>query len=608
MGSRLASEPEGARGPAGPVPALVLAIGLVVTGAGWWGARDGVRERREQRLDTVARGARTAVQRQVTSYAEALFGLRSLFAVDPEVSRRDFHDAVTGSDIFRRFPGALGLTFDRALRPADKATFEAGVRADSSLNGTGYPDFAVHPASAASDLFVVDYVEPLEGNEEAFGFDAGVDPVRRVAAEEARDSGDLAATAPLDLIQGGRGFLLFLATYHTREPPVTPPARRRHFVGLVVAAFETETMLGEVLGADPRLDIGIYDVGLTVAAPRATLDPASLVFGERPHPAAGGGSDRGRGQALDLDVGTRRWRMLARPGVGMSTTWERSLPWVVLAAGIVLSGLLSGLIFSFGRSRRLAVALAYEMTVHLRGRERELREANERLAEADRVKSAFLGTISHELQTPLTSIRGFSRLLLDDASLHVRANDLAGRIARNADALSRLIAELLEFSRLERGEVSLVLGPVELTRLVPEIVDQLETVLDRHRLRLEMEPGVMVRADPHAVTRILTNMLVNAVKFAPLGTEVLVSLTSDGADAKLSVLDEGPGVAQEDQPKVFDRFFRGSGPAAASPGTGIGLAVVRELAQRMGGSVAVANRPSGGARFTVDLPLYAPGG
>jgi signal transduction histidine kinase len=592
--------------------AVVVVGGLVVTAAWGWTTRVEERRVHEQRLQIVARESRTAVQRQVNSYAETLFGLRNLFNASSGFSRLDFRAAVTSSGIFRRFPGARALTFIRAVSAATRREYEARVQADLSRNEPGHPEFLVHPETDSQQLFVVEYADPPGAREVALGYDVGTDPVRRAALEEARDSGDVAATAPVRISTDGPGFLIFLSVYDTRAVPLTSPARRRHFVGVLSAVFQVPEMLDEVLGAGIRNEIEIFDMGRTVDPPARTVNTAQILFDadRRVDLEDTDDVELGRG-ALDLDVGTRRWRLVVLPRGGPDVG-DRSLSWVlVVAVGVLLTALMSGLVFTFGRSRRLAIELADEMTASLRHRERQLEETNERLAranvqlaEADETKKAFLSTISHELQTPLTAIRGFSDLLLaGDASGGEQAREYAGRIVRNARLLAKLINELLDFSRLDRGETSLSPEPLSLSELAPRAVETLGPVLDGHHLQLDVEPDVIVLADPDAVTRIVTNLLANAVKFSPSGSVVEVAVTANGTNVLLAVSDEGPGIPDDERDRVFERFFRGKGAeVTGTRGTGLGLAVVKELAERMGGSVGAENRPEGGARFTVVLP------
>jgi len=228
-------------------------------------------------------------------------------------------------------------------------------------------------------------------------------------------------------------------------------------------------------------------------------------------------------------------------------------------------------------------------------------------ARADTAKTALLTTVAHELQIPITSIRGLSTLLLDTLPPSGEAADYAGRIARNSEALANLVADLLAFSRLGEGDLSLATDAVDVSSLVPSVLDQLATVTGQHRLRLEVEPGVTVKGDADALTRILTNLVGNAVKFSPSGSEIVVTVRTDGGAGALSVMDEGPGIHEVDRDHVFERFYRGSRPGTDRPrGMGIGLAVVRDLTDCMGGTVEVTRGEQGGARFTVQLPLVAP--
>jgi signal transduction histidine kinase len=272
--------------------------------------------------------------------------------------------------------------------------------------------------------------------------------------------------------------------------------------------------------------------------------------------------------------------------------------------------MLAALVSALGRSRRLAVAYAREMTADLAEREQELAAANhmlgqtnEQLQEAVRARTVFLSVVSHELQTPLTSINGLSQLLSQRAASDLETSDFARRIARNAHTLSVVVDQLVEFTRLEREGTQLTPRSVDLGVLVGRGVDQLGVFLSERDVDLDLEPDVVVQADPEAVTRILNNLLTNAVKFSPPGSAVEVRVIRRDGVGELLVADHGPGIPDADRPHVFEPFFRGTGAlTVGAPGTGVGLAVVKELAERMGGSVAVSDRDGGGSRFTVTLP------
>jgi two-component system phosphate regulon sensor histidine kinase PhoR len=229
-----------------------------------------------------------------------------------------------------------------------------------------------------------------------------------------------------------------------------------------------------------------------------------------------------------------------------------------------------------------------------------------RLHEVDRLKTVFLSTVSHELRTPLTSIAGFTSLLLDHADSigEEERRDMLRRIERNSQVLLTIIEDLLELSTIERGSPRLHLGPVPLERAVADAVVPFAGA-EHHDVRAEIAPDVVAVADERALARILANLLANAVQYSPAGTTVTVSASAGGGRCTLLVDDQGPGIPLDERDLVFERFYRGSDPAVATThGTGIGLSVVRSLAEAMDGSATVLDAPGGGARLAVSLPAH----
>lgn len=230
------------------------------------------------------------------------------------------------------------------------------------------------------------------------------------------------------------------------------------------------------------------------------------------------------------------------------------------------------------------------------------REAGERLRAADRLKSTFLQSISHELRTPLTSVVGYAHTIVDNADRldAGQATDFTQRILVNARRLEDLLSDLLDVDRLERGSVRLDLRPTELAALVARVAD---TIDFGDRTCIVDPTPVTAAVDARKVERIIHNLLANSVKHTPPGTTVWATCTEVGEDAVLTVADDGPGIDAVDPDLAFDVFWQGPVmDEAASPGTGIGLALVRQFAMLHGGSVTVAPRRGGGAVFTCSLP------
>ncbi|MGQ0831454.1 MAG: CHASE domain-containing sensor histidine kinase [Microthrixaceae bacterium] len=246
--------------------------------------------------------------------------------------------------------------------------------------------------------------------------------------------------------------------------------------------------------------------------------------------------------------------------------------------------------------RRAAQAALQDAYDHERAAAEHLREANE-------LKTAFLNTISHELRTPLTAIAGFTDLLLGAPLTEEQRTDYLHRVRRNANSLSTLISDVLAFARLDRGDAAMNPVELDLAEEVPLVLDQLAPLLQGFSVATELHGPARTIIDREALTRILTNLVTNAARYAPEGTTVTVAVEQRAGEAVLSVTDEGPGIPADERAHIFERFFRGATALASRvPGTGIGLAVVSELAERAGGGVEVSAPDGGGARFEVTLP------
>jgi protein-histidine pros-kinase len=232
------------------------------------------------------------------------------------------------------------------------------------------------------------------------------------------------------------------------------------------------------------------------------------------------------------------------------------------------------------------------------------REVNARLRELDRLRDDFLSTVSHELRTPLAAIKGFAEILRTDLAGDPetqREYELAERITRASTRLDQLMGDLLDFIHLERGQLTVHLGPHSVAELVATAVRGAAGIVEAHQVNVEIGEDLFVMADPAALCRALAKLLSNAAKFAAAGSVITVSAVSEATTIAISVADQGPGIAPDDQQKIFERFYR-AGPDNRHPGTGIGLAIVKELTEAQGGSIDVRSTDGAGSTFTIHLP------
>ena len=229
--------------------------------------------------------------------------------------------------------------------------------------------------------------------------------------------------------------------------------------------------------------------------------------------------------------------------------------------------------------------------------------------ENDRLRAEFVSTAAHEFQTPLTAILGFAELLQDDSRMP--AGDLReylGIIQEKAEYLSRLVDQLLDVSRLERGrELLLQIAPCRLDQILRTLVRsyQQRSARDLFELLLPAE-FPPIEADEVRLTQVLENLLSNAIKYSPGGGRVRISLEQVETGVRVVVSDQGRGMTQEELAKAFDKFYRSNTADNAPSGTGLGLFIARSIAEAHGGTLTAESRPGQGTTMIFTLPTQQP--
>jgi two-component system OmpR family sensor kinase len=218
----------------------------------------------------------------------------------------------------------------------------------------------------------------------------------------------------------------------------------------------------------------------------------------------------------------------------------------------------------------------------------------------------FVADAAHELRTPLTSLRGYAELYRQGALPTTDAvGNAMGRIESEGARMARLVDDLLLLARTDQGR-SLEREPVDLVRLAREAAGDFAAADPERPLQRDLEGAAVVEGDPIRLRQALDNLLANIRAHTPAGTPARVSVQRNGAWAEVIVADEGPGIAAEDQPRIFERFWRGDparGRTSAAGGAGLGLSIVDALVRAHGGTIAVSSTPGQGTAFTLRLPL-----
>ena len=268
-------------------------------------------------------------------------------------------------------------------------------------------------------------------------------------------------------------------------------------------------------------------------------------------------------------------------------------------------------------AHQVAIALdnasAYQQIEELNvGLEAKVLERTRELEQADRLRSQFLSHVSHELKTPMTSIKGFLQNMLDGltGSINEKQHRYLSRMLENSERLIRMIEDLLDRTRIQTGKLELAPVELDLGQCVADVMEQLRPLVQAKRQTLEAtypDVPLVVWADRDRLVQIVINLVQNAMKFTPEEGRITVTVGKDNHwHAGVAVRDTGPGIAPEFRDKIFDPFFRITQTRSSAKGLGLGLSIVRTLVELHGGTIE-ARKPDGkGAELYFTLPLRYP--
>jgi two-component system sensor histidine kinase BaeS len=357
-------------------------------------------------------------------------------------------------------------------------------------------------------------------------------------------------------------------------------------------------------------------VQLLLPSEAARVLPASAIAALRRNGSADGTAEiEGRDSiyAARLSDGGRSVVLVTRPDVVSGDDFRRYLVALLIAGGAaaLLAAAVAALL-----ARRLTAPLRRLSTAAgelAGGRHPEpvppagteeldqlatsFNEMAEQLGLARDAERAVLLSVSHDLRTPLTSIRGYAEGI-EDGTVEPRQG--AAVVGREAERLERLVGDLLALARLRQGVMEVRSEPVDLAAIAREAEERLRLRAAEAGVVVQVEGGAApATADHDRVLQVVTNLLENAIRAGPRGGTVSIRV----AEGEVEVSDEGPGIPAEELPHAFERFhLRGRTEHGSPDGAGLGLAIVRELSEAMGGSASVENLPAQGARFTIRLP------
>ena len=585
---------------------LAFALLLCITVWMWHSTRSETARVAGERFEFKTREAQTAIAQRLLAYEQVLRGGVALFAASEEVTRDEWHRYVRTLEIEKNFLGIQAIGFSTWLAPAQLTAHVEHVRS------TGFPGYAVRPEGRREEYAPIVYVEPLDWrNQRALGYDMLAEPALRQSLERARDTGLPSASRKVKLEQETgddvqSGFVMCLPVFRNGAPQSTIEERKAALTGDVCSTFRMHDLMQGVLGVEslPDIQLRIFD-GATVSEASKMYD---TLEGGDDHAAALFQLDK------SFEFNGHQWTLRFDSLPSFEASIDAQKARFILGGGLLISTLFAAVVWSLSLNRHRARALSAAnggLLAEIAERtklEGQLERAREVAEAANQAKSEFLANVSHELRTPLTLILAPVEQLL--ATEHPSAGWAAAlsRVQRNALLLMNRVDEILDFSKAQAGKFRSHPEIVDLDQVISVMAGDAAAVAEGKGCTLTWHVDPALRSvclDPRLFDKIVMNLVSNAIKFTPAGGTVALE-ASPAADGcfEFAVQDSGVGIAADKLPLLFERFSQIDHSATRHHGgTGIGLALVKELVALMGGRAGVESELGRGSRFFVRLPM-----
>jgi len=347
---------------------VILALGIVLSGFAWYVAGVLVDRRAQVEFNTRTQNALSQIERRAQRHVDLLHGLQGLFSHDPSISRNEFSRYVGSLELRERLPGVISAQYIRRVREGERDVYETAVRTDRSVDLNGYPDFSIRPAGARPEYWVVHYLEPMRGNEAAFGYDIRSRPESLLAAERSRDLGEPVATGVYQLVQdkdrqNWPAMVVYMPVFEVNRGKRTPQQRIDELAGFVNIVFRSSELFQLSAETDNSpLKIQAYDVGAAGTAGQPIAAENRLF----PNSMAGDALPADHTLSRRITVAGRMWEIhFSDEGLSL-LPMLRPLPILALLASLLVTALIFVLLRTLSRSQFAAEQMAESATRELR--------------------------------------------------------------------------------------------------------------------------------------------------------------------------------------------------------------------------------------------------
>lgn len=433
--------------------------------------------------------------------------------------------------------------------------------------------------------FYVRWIAPLKGNEKAMNLNLAFEKNRRISLEDARDKGRVSMTSPINLVQGGKGFIIYIPLFVNKE-----------FDGFISAVFLIENWIDYVFGF------------IELTGKKSDLKVSILINNERVYAQPGWGRDNyDDWQATSsIDVMENTVSVIVQPTEKFFKSNSTFIPETIAILGVLLSLIISVMILLLQKTNR-AIAKVRDINVTLEESIESRKQAEREANKSNQAKSQFLSSMSHELRTPLNAILGFSQLLEMREEDAVKKENL-NEVTNAGYYLLGLINEILDLSQIESGRLNLTIDGHNLNELLNSTLSIVKPLAEKRSIQIDNKisllPDFTLNIDKTRFKQVLLNILSNAIKYNSKNGRVIIdcSLIEENM-LQLSVSNTGEGLTPEQQNQLFIPFERIGADKSHIEGTGLGLVISKDLIELMGGEIGVESEVGKWTRFWINIPL-----
>lgn len=527
------------------------------------------------------------VENRMNNYESALIEARAFVKNSKKFSRKELELFIQDTEVFSRLPGLQGLGYSIMIKKEQKNQFEKAMRKD-------FGTFKIWPKGFREIYSSIIVLEPQDWrNQTAMGFDMYNESTRKKAMDQATEENRAILSEKVFLVQGGEraelnGFLLFLPHYKKDAKLVTVTDRKNALLGFTYSPLRASELFGALFSEFKMM------VNVSIYSQNEDTSNHYYTFSQNGYKPV-------LSSVKKLNLHGREWifKFSDLPQFPRSSSSLKDF--MVFTTGCLISILIYVIFHITRRQMHLAHALAIE-------KEKLLQREKEHVQTRD----DFLSIASHELKTPLTSLKLHAQIMQraierkdTNQFKPEKISALVHQVDEQTNRLTRLVDDMLDISRIRSGKLRIEKGLVDLNELIMDVIDKLKPQFMNsiHELpKTIFKSNIKGHWDRFRIEQVLNNLLTNAIKYGNK-KPIIIKTLQENNKAKIQVIDQGIGIAPGNLEKIFERFERAGMTAREISGLGLGLYITNQIIKAHGGKITVKSIPEKGSTFTVELPL-----